>query len=87
MDGTYNFHMQIKQHFVPYSKTMLFASGFQQRLVSHRLERVTKMVMEVKLMTSKKTRNQLLQQVLAHKGGQVQVFRLRILLESCLLQQ
>ena len=37
MDGTYNFHMQIKQHFVPYSPQMLFPSGFQQRLVSNRL--------------------------------------------------
>ena len=82
MDGTYNFHMQIKQHFVPYSPQMLFPSGFQQRLVSHRLERITKMNMEVKLMTSKKTRDQLLQQVVARKGGQVQVFRLRTLLES-----
>ena len=74
MDGTYNFHMQIKQHFVPYSPQMLFPSGFQQRLVSNRLERITKMNMEVKLMTSKKTRDQLLQQVLARKGGQVQLF-------------
>jgi hypothetical protein len=81
MDGTYEFHMQIKQHFVPVNGRVFFGSGMQQRLVMHRIERVTRINMELKLMTSNKSSREEMLTRVKNSTKPIQIFRLKELLE------
>lgn len=86
MDGTYPFHEQLREHFVKAGMGRFFHSGAQQKLVMHRFDRYCRITMEERLAMA--SREQLLKNAQRfsgagqYKGRDIQLFRLKQLLES-----
>lgn len=82
MEGSFPFHSDIKEHFVPSSDVMFFRTGTQQRLVMNRIQRAAKINLEMKLLAP--SRAKLLQEAWhhVHKKTRMQVFALMQLAEA-----
>ena len=78
MGGVHYFHAQHRDMFKPATETRLFHSGIQQRLVLHRIERCTRVIIAQRLaMPSRQA-----QLAVAKKAKKMQVFALRQLAEA-----